>query len=104
MSPRQVRIQEKVDEWFSTEDQLQVVYHLEGPGNTVRLIQVTEATPASPNYVACFGFAPTDDFEFPLALSQVTPGEWEDIKAGKLFLPQGWEVDSAREVPPTKGG
>lgn len=100
---RQARIQEMVEHWFSTDEQLQAVYHFEIPDSTdanvtVLLLQVTEATPTSPEQVISYGFAPSRDFEFPLALAQVTPGEWEDIKAGKLPLPQGWRLDQAYEV------
>jgi len=100
---RQARIRQLVDHWFFTDDQLQVVYHFEIPDSTdahvtVLLLQVTEATPTSPDQVITYGFAPSRDFEFPLALAQVTPGEWEEIKAGRLPLPEGWRLDQAHEV------
>ena len=101
---RQARIRELVNPWFYTDDQLQAVFHFEIPDPdddapvTVLLLQVTEATPTSPDHVITYGFAPSEDFEFPLALAQVTPGEWDDIQAGRLPLPQGWILDRAHEV------
>lgn len=100
---RQAHMQQLVDHWFATDDQLQAVYHFELPDSTdevvsILLLQVTEATPASPGQVITYGFAPSGDFAFPLTLAQVTPGEWEDIKAGRLPLPEGWDLNCAREV------
>lgn len=100
---RQAGIQALVDHWFQTDDHLQAVYHFElpdptDPHVTVLLLQVTEATPTSPDQVVTYGFAPSKDFQFPLALAQVTPAEWEDIKSGKLPLPEGWRMDQAHEL------
>lgn len=100
---RQAGIQALVDHWFQTDDQLQAVYHFEIPDSTdahvtVLLLQVTEATPTSPDQVVTYGFAPSRDFQFPLALAQVTPAEWDDIKSGKLALPEGWRIDRVQEV------
>lgn len=100
---RERRIKELVDYWFETDDQLDAVYQFEIPDSddehvTVLLLQVTEATPTSPGEVVAYGFAPSKEFEFPLALAQVTPDEWRAINSGELPLPNGWSRDNIREI------
>jgi len=102
---REQRIKELVDYWFETDDQLDAVYQFEIPDSddahaTVLLLQVTEATPTSPGEVVAYGFAPSKDFEFPLALAQVTPDEWKAIQHGELPLPHGWSQNKVRKIRP----
>ena len=100
---REQRIKDLVNYWFETDEQLRAVYQFGIPDSedehvTVLLLQVTEATPTSPGEVVAYGFAPSKDFEFPLALAQVTPDEWDAINRGDLLLPNGWGRDKVSVI------
>jgi hypothetical protein len=63
----------------------------------VRFIEVNPVTaPTGEAMVFSFGRAP--DFPFRSAVGEVTPQEWEEIRAGRIPLPEGWDAKSAKEL------
>lgn len=100
---RRSHIQDLVEVWSRSDPTLQQVILFEPlePSERHRpilLLQVKEATPDSPDRVEAYGFAPTRETPFPLALAQVTPAEWRRIQAGQLDLPEGWSLERGEIV------
>ena len=93
-----------VRHWFETDEDLEAVYVARaqpvGEGRpTFLLLQVTRATPVSHDEVALFGFAPSNDFPFPIATGQVRPEEVAAIRHGSLKLPWEWHFEQTEEIP-----
>ena len=64
----------------------------------VRVIEVTQIVPQT-GEVYPFEFAPTAEMPFRAAIAQVTPDEWTDISAGRIALPEGWDLAAMVSVP-----
>ncbi len=85
---------------FEAEPTLERVIWLRGeePDGEIHLLHVdSSAIPADATGPAIFRFTPTADVPYALRLAQVTPDEWEAIKAGSLALPNGWTAAERRE-------
>jgi hypothetical protein len=66
---------------------------------TVRLLYVSEEFPESGAiYAMTFGRSP--EIPFRSSTASATPQEWEQVQAGELLLPQGWELARKRQVWP----
>lgn len=61
-------------------------------GETIRLLEVNENTIPSGIAPIQFGPAPASGIHFPSVIVEVTPAEFEQIKAKQLSLPEGWEL------------
>jgi hypothetical protein len=58
----------------------------------LKLLEVNPDTP--PFGIVPLGFAPDPPrVPFPFVLIEVTPGEFEEVSAGRLALPHGWRLD-----------
>jgi hypothetical protein len=64
---------------------------------TVRLVEVTELVPAT-GELWPVTFGPTAEMPYVTVGTQVTPEEWERIRAGDIALPEGWDLDTCEEV------
>lgn len=87
---------------FEVEQDLQVVYVMR-PNNPddaqepIALLEVNAATFPSGS-ITPFAFAPNGDVSLPVLVAEVTPAELEAAKAGRLPLPNGWSIESAKVV------
>jgi len=58
----------------------------------LKLLEVNADT--SPSGIVPIGFSPDlPRIPFPFVLVEITPGEFEDVSAGRLALPHGWRLD-----------
>ena len=58
----------------------------------IKLLEVNTATPASGVMPLYFGPAPACGILYPSVIVEVTPDEFEQIKAHELKLPEGWAI------------
>lgn len=66
-------------------------------GQEVRLLEVTELVPETGElYPITFGA--TKELPYRTVVMQVTPREWEAIRAGKMPLPEGWDMGGCQEL------
>lgn len=61
-------------------------------GEPVKLLEVTRETSASGIVPVAFGADPPG-VPYPSVVVEVTPEEYEQIRAGTLSLPSGWKLD-----------
>jgi hypothetical protein len=61
-------------------------------GETVKLLEVNENTVPAGVAPIQFGPAPSSGIHYPSVIVEVTPAEFEQIKANKLPLPNGWQL------------
>lgn len=64
---------------------------------TVRLLYVSEEFPDSDEIYA-MTFGRSLEIPFRTSTAMATPHEWEQIQAGNLALPKGWELARKRQV------
>lgn len=67
------------------------------PSEPVKLLEVNEAT--VPLGIRPLGFSaqPEGGIDFPSVIVEVTPDEFQEIRAGRLPLPNGWRL--GEEIP-----
>lgn len=65
---------------------------VEQAGKTIKLLEVNENTVPAGIAPIQFGPAPASGIHFPSVIVEVTPAEFEQIKAKQLPLPDGWEL------------
>jgi len=70
-----------------------------GAQNEVRLLEVSATAPTT-GEVLPFGFGAdvANGVDYPSVVILVSPNEWQDIQAGNLRLPSGWDLDAAEDV------
>ena len=66
-------------------------------GAAVRLVEVSSRFP-SVDAVRPLHFGRSADFPFPSAVALVSIQNWDQIASGNLALPEGWSLQSARQV------
>jgi hypothetical protein len=89
-----------INEHFHIQPDMQDIYRFvaldeERPGEPIKLLEVTNSTPATGSVVT-FTFGPVDDITFPSTIAQVTPEEMGKIRRGEIALPAGWDMARAR--------
>ena len=65
------------------------------PEEPIKLMEVSELSPET-GRVDAFGFGPAEDFPYSSIVAQVTSRELEQIKAGQLRLPDGWNLAASQ--------
>ncbi len=60
------------------------------PNEPIKLLEVNPGTP--PDGIVPVRFGPDSDVPFPSVIVDVTPAEYEKVKAEKLQLPDGWRI------------
>lgn len=83
---------------FETEDCIDRIIWFKGNGSEdeIHLIEVNRDTIPTGS-VMTFYFRESKKFPLPALLADVTPKEWEKIRAGKISLPPGWSLKNAVE-------
>jgi hypothetical protein len=80
---------------------IRAIYYLPtgAPENEIRLVEVNEAIlgTAGPEPID-FGVDSGTPNEHKLIVFDVTPEQWEEIKAKPLGLPPGWTLDGSQEI------
>jgi hypothetical protein len=76
------------------------VYYLptNAPEREIRLIEVNELLPEMKDEALeplDFGVGIGQETEHKLYVLDVTPGQWERVKAAAILLPKGWSLDRA---------
>jgi hypothetical protein len=96
---------------YQIEDGLKQVIRFSGAihvevvrGEPIKLLEVNENTVPSGVMPLYFGPAPADGIPYPSVIVEVTPDEYEKIKAQELKLPKGWETAEELAKPPDVGG
>jgi hypothetical protein len=77
-----------------------VVYSIPDPAaESVQLIEVSDDFPTSGAVRPLF-FGRSELFPFRSGAALLTPEEWQELVAGRLTLPPGWDLASKRQVWP----
>jgi len=90
-------------EWHFDNEQppIAVLVFTDPSEHEIRLLQVTELVPETGEvYPIIFG--PTKEIPYRTVLAQVTPSEYEAIRARELELPEGWDLEEAEEMRPAE--
>jgi hypothetical protein len=76
------------------------IFAFPDPGETVvRLIEISDEFPRTGRVVPV-SFGRSAEFPFKSSVALVTPDEWQQILAGTLPLPDGWDLRSQQKVWP----
>ncbi len=67
----------------------------------IKLLEVSPETWETGS-VGPFPFGAAGDIPYPSSIALVSPAEMAQIKAGKIPLPAGWNLDKARHYQPEK--
>lgn len=67
--------------------------------DAIKLLEVNENTIAAGISPIQFGPAPASGIHFPSLIVEITPDEFERLRAGDLALPEGWEIGDHIERP-----
>jgi hypothetical protein len=70
------------------------------PGTPIKLLEVNAATIPSGVMPLHFGPAPASGIPYSSVIIEVTPSEFEQIKANELKLPDGWTIGAELPKPP----
>ncbi len=62
------------------------------PKQPIKMLQATPNTPPTGIHPVFFGAHKQTGIDFPCVIVEVTPEEYEDIKSGRLTLPNGWRL------------
>jgi len=89
----------------ATDPDIVAIYRIEASGGLeasptepIKLLEVTPNTSASgimPVYLSPDAGA---GILFPSTIIDITPQEWEDVKAGRLALPKGWTFNASKRL------
>ena len=65
----------------------------------MRLLEVSGITPTT-GEVLPFRFAPdqANRIDYPSVVILLSPAEWQEVQAGRLALPDGWNLHSAQAL------
>jgi hypothetical protein len=96
---------------YQAEAGLQSVFRLTGsaevelrPIEPIKLLEVNTNTVASGVLPVQFGPAPASGIPYPSIIVEVSPEEFEKIKAKELMLPKGWQVGEEMPRPADAAG
>jgi len=79
-----------------------IIWFKDGLQEEVRLLEVNRDTlPAGK--IMTFYQRPSWEFPLPLWLADATPVEWEKVKGGEIFLPEGWSLHNAQIIERVEG-
>ncbi len=81
---------------------LQIIAFDDPGGSEVRLLEISDQFPGT-GAVRPLAFGRSDELPFKSAVALVTPREWEQVQAGVLELPAGWNLSSSRKIWPDDG-
>ena|SRR5579871_3557997 len=80
---------------YRIEPEISGIYPLasgDSTDRTIRLLEVNANTVPSGIMPVGFGPHPPSGIPFPSVIVEVTPREFDDLKRGKLTLPDGWTL------------
>lgn len=86
-------------EWHSSREFRDfLVYSFDDPAReTVRLLEISSEFPTT-GEILPVTFGRSRHFPFRSTVIQVSLREWEQVEAGRLRLPEGWDLDAKRKV------
>ena len=65
----------------------------------VCLLEISAAAPTTGEIMPFrFGADVANGVEYPSVVILVSPDEWQAVQAGKLSLPQGWNLSTAKDL------
>ena len=65
----------------------------------IRLLEISESAPWSGDVIPFpFGARPDLGIFFPSVVILLNPREWQDVEAGRLPLPVGWDLGAGEEL------
>lgn len=67
------------------------------PNEPIKLLEVNEDTIAAGVMPLHFGAFPSRGLDYPTVIIEITPEEFEQVKANQLKLPNGWQLGP--EIP-----
>lgn len=82
---------------FEVEPGMRQIFYIELPGDRFALLEVNEHTPPTGS-VEPFVFAPSDDIPYTTVVAEITPDEFQRLRAdpNALPLPEGWDLSLAK--------
>ncbi len=92
---------ERLIDWhFSVQPDMREIYRIimpseDEPNDPIRLLEISDSTLPTGEVMA-FGFRADGDIYYPSIIAEVTPDELERIRQGKIPLPSGWDINTAR--------
>ena len=79
------------------------IYHLptDAPPREVRLLEINSLIPDTTNALEAIDFGVDIDSAnaHTLLVLDVTPSQWDAVRAGKLALPKGWTLEGKEAIP-----
>lgn len=94
------QVAKELIEWhFQIEPGLSVIFRViseneNDPKEPIKLIELNEATIATDQFEA-YRFAPTEDVPYPTLIAEVTPQEFDRLKARPGAIPSSWNLVTA---------
>jgi len=89
-------VQQLARKHFEIEDCVErVIWFKNGEGEEIHLIEVNRNT-FPEGMILTFYLRPTRDVPLPVRIADITPQEWEDVKNGRIPLPEGWSLDDIK--------
>lgn len=89
---------------YSIETGITQIFRVNSPGEIessaaepIKLLEVSTTTPSTGIMPLGFGPAPTSGIPYPSVIIEVSPDEFDRIKAHDLQLPEGWTI--GEELP-----
>ncbi len=65
----------------------------------IRLVEVSTEAPTTGEILPfAFGAEPANGIDFPSIVILLSPEEWREVQAGLLRLPDGWDLNTARDL------
>ncbi len=65
----------------------------------IRLLEVSAAAPTTGEIMPFrFGEDVAQGVDYPSVIILVSPEEWQEVKAGRLPLPAGWDLSTAEDL------
>lgn len=62
----------------------------------IKLLEVNARAPVEAQ-IEFFNFAPSEHFPYRSLVAELSPGQLERVRDGSIVLPDGWDLDAARE-------
>lgn len=79
-------------EHFDIEDDVErIIWFKDDEKKEIHLLEINRESPPE-DLVLTFYHAPTEEFPLPAIVGDITPEEWEKVKAGLIKLPAGWSL------------
>jgi hypothetical protein len=92
LAKKRYEIEDGVTQIFQIKERVDATVRVEALAAPIKLLQVNTYTPEVGVMPMHFGPAPASGIPFASIIIEVSPNEFEKIRANKLKLPEGWSI------------